>query len=169
MLVGDQKLIDLTYVTDVLQKCSIEVDEEKVVATGITKVELGMGGWDCEERNRYYHDIVFNRPFIFIIAVQRKPIFIGLVTNIGDPTGEVIDVTNTAGTLDTSNAFKIRNIKGKINVRDLPSTSGNIVGSFEKDEILTAYETKSGEGYTWYRIGTNRWVADKNGEWIRKE
>ena len=23
------------------------------------------------------------------------------------------------------------------------------------------------KGYTWYRIGTDKWVADKNKEWIK--
>ncbi len=68
---------------------------------------------------------------------------------------------------DADNVIRIENITGKINIRNIPSTSGEKLGSFQKGEIVYAFETKEAEGYTWYRIGQDRWVADKNGEWIK--
>ena len=54
-----------------------------------------------------------------------------------------------------------------INIRNAPSTSGRIVGQFEPGMKAFAYEMRIAEGYTWYRIGNEQWVADHNGEWIR--
>ena len=54
----------------------------------------------------------------------------------------------------------------KINVRLEPSTESEIVGSVSKDEYLRFFEQKEAEGYTWYRIGEDRWVADSDGKWI---
>ena len=51
--------------------------------------------------------------------------------------------------------------------RNTPSTEGEKVGSFEKGQITYFFETKEAEGYTWYRIGTDKWIANKKGEWIK--
>ncbi len=141
------------YVQQAKQKCTIEVDEEKAVATAVTLIEGGKGAGGYEVREKIYHDVVFNRPFLFAMCVGREfPIFLGVVTKLGETAEK---------------AIKIENITGKINIRSLPSTNGEKLGSFAKGEIVYAFETKEAEGYTWYRIGTDRWVADKNGEWIK--
>ena len=141
------------YVQQAKQKCTIEVDEEKAVATAVTLIEGGKGAGGYQVREKIYHDVVFDRPFLFAMCVGREfPIFLGVVTRLGE---------------SAEKAIRIENIVGKINIRSLPSTKGEKLGSFEKGEIIYAFETKEGEGYTWYRIGTDRWVADKNGEWIR--
>ena len=141
------------YVQQAKQKCTIEVDEEKAVATAVTLIEGGKGAGGYQVREKIYHDVVFDRPFLFAMCVGREfPIFLGVVTRLGE---------------SAEKAIRIENIVGKINIRSLPSTKGEKLGSFEKGEIIYAFETKEGEGYTWYRIGTDRWVADKNGEWVR--
>ena len=141
------------YVQQAKQKCTIEVDEEKAVATAVTLIEGGKGAGGYQVRETIYHDVVFNRPFLFAMYVGREfPIFLGVVSKLGESADKVI---------------RIENITGKINIRSIPSTKGEKLGSFAKGEIIYAFETKEAEGYTWYRIGTDRWVADKNGEWIR--
>ena len=150
---GDQSLIDTLYLKFAKQKCSIEVDEEKVVAAAVTAIGGGKGGDGCTIREFVYHDIIFDRPFIYALMTNsEKPLFIGVVTKLGEPVEK---------------AFQIQNITGKINIRSLPSTSGEKLGTYEKGKIIYAFETKEAEGYTWYRIGTDKWVADKNGEWIK--
>ena len=157
---GPQELVDELFVSKVKQKCSIEVNEEEVKAAAVTSVFLGLGGGDggCSElRNNVYHDVIFDRPFIFALMTpdysrEAIPMFIGIVTKLGEP-------------IET--AIQIENITGKINIRSIPSTQGEKLGSFEKGKIIYAFETKEAEGYTWYRIGTDKWVADKNGEWIQ--
>jgi len=48
-----------------------------------------------------------------------------------------------------------------LNVRSKPSTdsSSKVVDKKYPNEKVTIYETKNGSGYTWGRIGTDRWVA----------
>ena len=141
------------YVQQVKQKCTIEVDEEKAVATAVTLIEGGKGAGGYRVREKIYHDVVFDRPFLFAMYVGHElPIFLGVVNRLGE---------------DADNVIRIENITGKINIRNIPSTSGEKLGSFQKGEIIYAFETKEAEGYTWYRIGQDRWVADKNGEWIK--
>lgn len=154
MAEGDKTLIDELCVDKARQKCSIEVNEKEVIASAVTAVMGGYGGDGCAVRNYIYHDVIFDRPFLFAIQDNEydRPLFIGVVAKLGEPIEK---------------AIQIKNITGKINIRSLPSTQGEKLGTFEKDKIIYAFETKEAEGYTWYRIGTDKWVADKNGEWIK--
>ena len=57
--------------------------------------------------------------------------------------------------------FFASNTKYKnVNVRTSPSTSGTDTGQniYEGDRV-TVYEIVTAEGYTWYRIGEDRWIA----------
>ena len=157
MAQGDQKAIDQLYVDKIKQKCSIEVDEEKAVASAITMVAGGLGGDGCAVRQEIYHDVVFDRPFVIAMTDYSEnmtmPLFIGVVSKLGEPL---------------EGGFRIENITGKINIRKGPSKNTDKDGYFEKGQVFYAFEKTTAEGYTWYRIGTDRWVADKNGEWIKE-
>ena len=54
----------------------------------------------------------------------------------------------------------------KLNIRTKPSTSGDRAGTAVNGKSYDVYEVSSGEGYTWYRIADNQWIADKGGQWI---
>ena len=54
----------------------------------------------------------------------------------------------------------------KLNIRSKPSTSGDRVGTAVNGKSYDVYETATGEGYTWYRIADNQWIADKGGSWV---
>ena len=68
------------------------------------------------------------------------------------------------------NLFKVTTSSGGLNVRNNPSTSGTVVGSLNKDELVTAVldsnrkvVSRNANGYTWYQInygGVERWVAN---------
>ncbi|WP_461213773.1 SH3 domain-containing protein [Lacticaseibacillus sp. GG6-2] len=45
------------------------------------------------------------------------------------------------------------------NKRVGPSTGHKIVGSFYPGQVLTFTETQKANGYTWYKVGTNAWIA----------
>ena len=45
------------------------------------------------------------------------------------------------------------------NVRQTPTTSAKIVGGLSVGSVFTYSNTATANGYTWYQIGTNRWVA----------
>ena len=154
---GDQKIVDLLEVKDVKQRCSIEVNEEEVIASAATVIMGGLGGGGCDVNEYIYHDVVFDRPFLYFLTAGSRecvlPLFAGIVTkleNVEEETG------------------MIENITGKINIRSKPSKSGEKVGTFAKGEVYEYFEKQVNEGYTWYRIGENKWVADEGGKWIKE-
>ena len=146
---------DQVYVQDAKQRATIEVDEEKATAAAVSVMVGGLGAGGPEVRNTYYHEVKFDRPFVyaFIDWYGNMPMFLGVVADIGEQKGE---------------AFMIENIAGTINIRSIPSTKGEVVGHYELGQTVYAFETTTAEGYTWYRIGDGKWVADQNGEWIKK-
>ncbi|WP_125705046.1 C40 family peptidase [Lacticaseibacillus daqingensis] len=50
-------------------------------------------------------------------------------------------------------------IKYSANLRQAPSTSAKIIGGLTAGAHYTYSRTAQANGYTWYEIGTNRWVA----------
>lgn len=55
-----------------------------------------------------------------------------------------------------------------LNIRSGAGLSEAIVAKAENGKTYTAYETTQAQGYTWYRIGDNQWIAG-NPDWIRVE
>lgn len=53
-----------------------------------------------------------------------------------------------------------------INIRDTAATTGNALGQATQGTQYTVLASQTGEGYTWYEIGENQWIADSNGEWV---
>lgn len=52
-----------------------------------------------------------------------------------------------------------------INVRKDATTSSDKNGTVSKGETYSVYEIKEADGYTWYCIGENKWVASGN-DWV---
>lgn len=71
--------------------------------------------------------------------------------------------------LDTDEAAAIGiahiNVEG-LNVRNLPSTQGTKMGQVVMDKTYLVYESVEADGYTWYRIARDLWIADLDGKWI---
>lgn len=74
-----------------------------------------------------------------------------------EPTPEV-PVNSIIGTA----SVKVNNL----NIRSKPSTSGDRAGTAVNGKSYDVYEVASAEGYTWYRISDNQWIADKSGQWV---
>lgn len=53
-----------------------------------------------------------------------------------------------------------------LNVRPMPSTNGDPIDAVYYGQEFEVYEITEAGGYTWYRIGENRWIAD-NGTFLR--
>lgn len=53
-----------------------------------------------------------------------------------------------------------------INIRNGAGTAYEQVGTANRGETYTAYESIEADGYIWYRIGDNQWIADGGGEWV---
>lgn len=160
---------EAVFVSDVFQKAEIEVNEEKVEASAATVVEGGLGAGAPQIREYLYHTITFDRPFVYALisnahSLDGKILFLGVHTMSDMPSDNLIPIRITA--------------EGRIRVRSGPSTSAQQYGlrAWPQEENMFvypnqsfyAYEVKENEGYTWYRIGENAWIADQNGEWIEK-
>lgn len=52
-----------------------------------------------------------------------------------------------------------------LRIRQTPSTSADETGMTEKGEVYEVLAIDHAEGYTWYMIGQNSWVADKDGKY----
>ena len=53
----------------------------------------------------------------------------------------------------------------KLHIRTQPATTADLVGDAREGATYTYYAAEEGEGYTWYRIGKDQWIADQ-GEWL---
>lgn len=51
-----------------------------------------------------------------------------------------------------------------LNIRKSYSTSSAIVGRAVAGKTYSVYQTKNNQGYSWYMIGDNQWIAN-NGKW----
>lgn len=82
------------------------------------------------------------------------------------PTSGVLDSTDEdeepVSTTQKGTVFVSANVTGprRIKVRTGPSQSAKdtTLRKYNGDSV-TVYETKQAEGYTWYRIGDNQWIA----------
>ena len=53
-----------------------------------------------------------------------------------------------------------------LRLRQSPSTDGKELGKTTKGEEFQVFEIVHTDEYTWYRIGTDFWVADKDGNYV---
>lgn len=74
-----------------------------------------------------------------------------------------IKITPTVTRDTTKNQVEVAKI---VRCRDIPSTSGNIIDEAQIGSIYNYYETRTADGYTWYRIADNQWLAN-NGTFLK--
>lgn len=93
--------------------------------------------------------------------------FRGFIYNPAVTSSSSSGSTNTSSSSSTAKVSAVaRNASvnqiyvgaNNLRVRSTPRTSGTVVGYVSKG-YHNYYEVKSANGYTWYRIGTNRWIA----------
>lgn len=53
-----------------------------------------------------------------------------------------------------------------LRIRTAPTISSSMVGYTSINSTYDVYSIEQAEGYTWYQIGRNQYIADDNGEWI---
>lgn len=78
-----------------------------------------------------------------------------------EPDEEDDTISNSSSEVIGSVYIKVSGL----NIRSSASTSSDKKGKVQKGDTKDVYETKTAEGYTWYRIGTNQWIAD-DGTWV---
>lgn len=74
------------------------------------------------------------------------------------------NVSAIGGIDDGETIGKIVIIVDALRVRSSPSTSGEEVAKTTMGEEFRVFEISHADGYTWYRIGKNAWIADINSE-----
>ena len=67
--------------------------------------------------------------------------------------------SKTTGTTTGTVTIKV----DALNIRSTPSVNGAVVGTAASGQKFFVKETKQADGYTWYCIQDNQWVADQNG------
>lgn len=94
------------------------------------------------------------------------------ITTTADPSPTITasastspESTATSETTENAALGKITITIDRINIRSTPSTASDSAGTVNQNETYDYYETTESEGYTWYRIGENQWIADA-GDWV---
>ncbi|NCB32982.1 MAG: hypothetical protein EOM64_03705 [Erysipelotrichia bacterium] len=83
----------------------------------------------------------------------------GLVkVNISD------DAKTAIGANDADAIGTVTVMISNLNIRKTPNLTGGILGAASKS-TYHVFETKEADGYTWYRIRANQWIASNEGEW----
>ena len=63
---------------------------------------------------------------------------------------------------------QIKIIADNTKIREEPSMNGKHINKVIKDQMFYYMDKKEADGYTWYQIAKDMWIADKNGEWIKE-
>lgn len=77
-----QKPDEVTYISDIIQKCRLELDEEGTSAAAVTAVLMKCGTSAMDERER--RDVYLDRPFAFLIYDSQNDtiLFVGKVVSL---------------------------------------------------------------------------------------
>lgn len=71
--------------------------------------------------------------------------------------------TATVDTKETIGSVKV--LVDGLNIRMQPSLQATKAGKVQNGKTYDVFETKVADGYTWYRIGENQWIAGTN-TWV---
>ena len=176
MVDGDSEKVKLLIVDEVKQKTNVEVNEEEVKMSAVTVVQgqLGNAGPPV---NYVYHDVTFDRPFMFMLIdncyfsdsrlmlildeteYAHFPLFIGSISYMNDE--EVIEQNSSASDVIGQCYINVDAIK----VRTAPNLSAEQVDVATVGQLKDVYEVVENDGYTWYRIGEDNWIAS-DGSWV---
>ena len=142
----------------------VAVVEKVISATQITTSESGYNSFAFKVNTRNKGDGNWGasssykfRGFIYNPAVEA-----------GDPPAPstptvTTTIPNTVSRNTSSNQIYVNTTD--LRVRNKPATSGNILGLAKKG-YYNYYATSYANGYTWYRIGTDMWIAH-NDNWSK--
>lgn len=95
---------------------------------------------------------VFDGQHISIDGVKKKP-------------AEVVQEAPEPAERNTA-INQVEVVADALRVRLLPSLKADIWCTCKKG-IFNVLEAKDADGYTWYKIAADRWIASKEGEWTR--
>ncbi len=84
---------------------------------------------------------------------------------IAASSGWVTFSDNTGNETEEAVLQTVTVLVDNLNIRTNAGIFAATVGKAENGKTYTVYETKETQGYLWYRIGDNQWIAGKDG-WI---
>ena len=91
---------------------------------------------------------------------------------IADRDGDYVSFSDNTTPMGWDPEYAIGTIEilvDALKMRKTPNTSAQETFWPAKGDKYWVYEISSGEGFTWYKIGPNAWIADKNGDYVRFE
>ncbi len=116
-------------------------------------------GWAYEDSVIHYCDIRF------------EPVIRGLNSSfsISSNYADVNDILNIINGIKLKNtSYSIEVLVKQLNIRKGTSTYSEIIGSTSKGQKYTATEACDDyEGYRWYKIADNQWIADLDGKYLK--
>ena len=150
---------DQLFISDkVIHKATVDLNEEGISAAVATIVG-GLGSAGELRPIPVYHELTLDRPFIYAIVDAGVPLFIGVVSEMD---GTILSGNGSANDAIGTVTVKVEGLR----IRSEPGTWSEPAGTVAAGETRTVYETAEGQGYTWYRIGSRQWIADKGGDWL---
>ena len=73
------------------------------------------------------------------------------------------NVTNPVNRDENKDQLKV--LATQLRCRKEPNLTGSIIGTVQTGKYYNYYESKTADGYTWYRIADNQWIAT-NGKYL---
>ena len=112
-------------------------------------------------------ELIIDKKIVNVLSDgSQRPMFNGLafIGGKGAQEQDMADIIKPVKRDESKDQLEV--IASNLRVRETPTTSGKVVGHAELNGIYNNLEQKKTTQYTWYRIGTNQWIAD-NGEWLK--
>lgn len=81
---------------------------------------------------------------------------------------EGIDISSVSPACTDEKEGEVEVIIYGLTIREGHSSDSGFIGNACVGSIYPYYETVSDGGYTWYRISQDAWIADQDGQWVRK-
>lgn len=158
-LINGDEIIEITL----LMRCPAGIGYDPVYEKVIEDYHLGThtftGGISKNGTYLELMETLFQNPEHGIMFVY--------YTNPNGVSDSDSDLTNLLKSLEVNDCYGTVTIKAdKINIRDLESTNGNIVGTVEKGSTYKVYSITRNSDYTWYNIGELEFIADNDGQWL---
>ena len=113
----------------------------------------------------------YNYNDFYSYSLSFNPTIKGLTSSMYVSSGftdsdALIDILNNAKLKNST--YNLEVLVKKLNIRQWGSTNSQVVGSASKGQKYTATEVQDNyDGYRWYRIDEEKWMADLDGEYLK--
>lgn len=81
--------------------------------------------------------------------------------------GEQVNLSTVSEPCEDTKLGTVEVVISGLTLRNGPAPSADFLGNACYGSVYPYYEKTEAEGYTWYRITSDAWIADSNGEWLK--